>query len=140
MSHRDQHTRLTVITPVFDEAPFDELIDDLESSTDALDFVVTFTSMLGSRIARIAEFLAQDGQDGENEQDREHLEEALLSLRAGAAMAGARRLEILATTALTDMTRGRVAGRPLVQQLHREARAFKAVTARLAHPSAHLAA
>ncbi|KNC17874.1 hypothetical protein AC792_13635 [Arthrobacter sp. RIT-PI-e] len=167
MIHRDQHTRLTITTPVLDPTVLTTLSEDL-SPTIALDLIINFTSLLDSRITRIDHTLTQhrnhrqpqhhaqqhhqdaheahhrdDSSDDDNSndggEDDRHVE-ALLSMRNGAAMAGARRLELIATSALSRTTKGSIAVEPLIRQLMQEARRFKAAAARIQQPNPHLAA
>ncbi|BBE24632.1 hypothetical protein MN0502_35150 (plasmid) [Arthrobacter sp. MN05-02] len=82
-----------------------------------MSFLVTFTSLLGPRIARI--------EAAFTDKDREELITALLSLHASSTMAGAQRLQATTTHALAaepieDQTPG-----PLLEQLAAEAREFE---------------
>lgn len=165
MIHRDQHTRLTITTPVLDPAVLTTVSEDL-SPTIALDLILNFASLLDSRITRIDHTLthrnhrqpqhhaqhhqdahdahhrddsSDDGNSNGGGEDDRHVE-ALLSMRNGAAMAGARRLELISTSALSQTTQGSIAVEPLIRQLMEEARWFKAAAARIQQPSPHLAA
>jgi len=141
MIHRDQHTQLSITTPILDASAFMTLAEDL-SPTIAREYLTAFTSLLETRITDITNALAhhaQDTEDAKNLKDADVVMDAVLNLRAGASMAGARRVYLLMTTALSDIRADRVRPEILIRELKNEARAFKTAVARLQHPSAHAA-
>lgn len=109
----DRHRR-TAATAPFDSDAFVRLADDMGSRDLAAHFLVTFTEMLGPRIARIEQAL--------KEQDKEELTTALLSLRSSAVMVGATQILASTTQALADGAPA-PAG-PLVRRLQGQAHLF----------------
>ncbi|AUZ89126.1 hypothetical protein CVO76_16920 [Arthrobacter agilis] len=109
---------------VFDVAVFDRLIDDLDSRVIALNFLRDFTEMLDDRMNAIEQALKAESFD-------ESLR-SLHSLRASAAMIGARQLDASTTLALETKHFEATAIGPLVRKLQGQADLFRTASARIA--------
>lgn len=112
--------------PALDTATFEHLIEELDSHAVALEFVISFESLLADRIQRIERAL--------KDQDREEVITALLSLHASAAMVGAAQLEASATRALGNEPVETTPPGPLVRKLQGQAALFRGAFADLHHP------
>ena len=109
-------TRECTMTPVFDPGTFERLVDEVGSRADAIDYLITFTSLLPARTERIRRAI----KTGNNEE----VTDALLSLQASAAMAGAAQLQASVTQALAQQHEGLPPTDPLVRKLQRQADLF----------------
>ncbi|BBE24653.1 hypothetical protein MN0502_35360 (plasmid) [Arthrobacter sp. MN05-02] len=122
---RNQPNGKYVRIPVLDPAAFEELSEDLASHVLALEYMVSFESLLAGRIHRIEQALKN--------QDREEAITALLSLQASATMAGARQLQGAATRALIDEPVQMTLPGPLVRKLQGQADSFRIAFADFRH-------
>ncbi|RJT75115.1 hypothetical protein D6T63_18180 [Arthrobacter cheniae] len=102
--------------PALDAFAFEILAEDL-GTDDASDFLTSFEALLTGRIQRIERALQA--------QDEEAITEALLSLQASAAMAGAAQLQASATHALMQQPMRSTPPGPLVRKLQGQADMFK---------------
>lgn len=122
---RNQPNGKYVRIPALDPAAFEELSTDLASHVLALEYMISFESLLAGRIHRIERALKN--------QDREEAITALLSLQASATMAGARQLQGSATRALVDEPVQMTLPGPLVRKLQGQADLFRIAFADLRH-------
>lgn len=107
--------------PHFDRRAFDALVEDL-SQVSADRFEADFLAMLPARIRRIEDALTAG-------RDREEAVTALLSLKAGATLAGATRLSFTADAALADISKAFHPSTLLPVRLRRETQQFTAAYA-----------
>lgn len=112
--------------PALDTAVFEHLTEELDSYAVALEFLITFESLLAGRIQRIERAL--------KDQDREEVITALMSLHASAAMVGAAQLEASATRALAQRSVETTPPGPLVRKLQGQAALFRSAFADFLHP------
>lgn len=103
--------------PALDPAAFEILAEDLDSRAVASDFLTTFDALLTNRIRRIEQALRAE--------DEEEITTALLSLQAGAAMAGAAQLQASATQALVLQPVTSIPSGPLLRKLQGQADLFR---------------